>query len=131
MSTGLQRLGRGAGRRALALLPLLASLACAPMQTIPIDVSPRPVQLYVDGEERPGDAPEEIELRADQPHVLFFRKPGHRAEQVVLRIEEGPDGPVLSPASVSVTLTPEQPKGRRLEIELDSPPSDATGEPVE
>jgi len=100
------------------------------MQQVPIDVGPGPVEVYVDGERVADPVPAELDLESDRGHVVFVKKDGHRAQQVILRSVEQADGPPrLEPEQVAVELRPETPKGRRLEVELDEPGAGAPASP--
>jgi hypothetical protein len=107
--------------------------ACAPKQPVPIEVGPAPVEVYVDGVRLEEPLPDELELKSDRGHVIFVKKDGHRAQQVILRSVDQADGPPrLEPDAVVVDLRRETPKSRRLEVELDeSLPADAPGVPAE
>jgi hypothetical protein len=98
---------------------ILLALGCAPTQVVPVTIQPVPVSLYIDGELHAEGSPVELELRADQPHLLFFKKEGYRAEQVVLRSVPNENGPRLEPDRVEVRLSPVTPKRRNLKVELD------------
>ena len=68
-------------------LALLAISACAHKQTIRLDCVPKDVTIYLD--KVPLDrVPDSIDLRTDQPHVLFFKGEGYEPVMVVLEIEE-------------------------------------------
>lgn len=95
------------------------ALGCAPTQMVPVSIQPVPVTLFIDGELYPDGAPDQLELRADRPHLLFFKKQGYRAEQVLLRSIREEGGPRLEPDRVEVRLSPESSKRRELKIELD------------
>ncbi|MDH4016366.1 MAG: hypothetical protein OEV20_03410 [Actinomycetota bacterium] len=118
----------------VALLAACVAVAagCAPMQYVPIDVGPAPVEVYVDGERVAEPLPEQLDLESDRGHVVMIKKDGHRAQQVILRSVEQPDGPPrLEPDALVVELRPETPKGRRLEVELDDEtPSDGASTPA-
>jgi len=113
-----------AGRRrrgwtACVLVLVLVALGCAPTQVVSITIQPVPVSLYIDGELHPEGAPVALELRADQPHLLFFKKEGYVAEQIVLHSVPNENGPHLEPDRVEVRLSPVTPKRRELKVELD------------
>ena len=115
----LRRVALGVGLLALAGL----AAACAPRQQVPLRVGPAPVEVYLDGERVAEPLPAELDLASDRAHVVFVKKPGHRAEQVILRSVARSDGPPrLEPGEVSIELRPETPKSRRLEVELDAEP---------
>jgi hypothetical protein len=101
------------GGCAAALLP-----GCAAKQTVPLECVSEEVVVYVDGrllEERP-DA---LELRADEPHKLFFKLPGHEPQLVVLESAPDDEGRLrLSPADVCVELVPVG-LARELTIEVE------------
>ncbi len=105
---------------------MLAALACAPLQRVPLDLSPEGVRVYVDGVRVERPPPAGLELRADRPHVLFFKKEGHRPQQVVLRAVDLAGGQHrLEPERVAIQLVPLVPRGLDLEVELeDQPPPD-------
>ena len=51
--------------------------------------------------------PDALELRVDEPHKLYFKRPGHEPELVVLDSVTGDDGrPRLEPSNVCVELVP-------------------------
>jgi len=110
-------------RRARAVAGSSAALAlligCAPRQVVPLDLVPADLTVFVDSQPVEGGTPERLELRADRPHVLFFRKVGYRPEQVVLRSERIGGEPQLTPARIDVRLERLAPVGRRLEVELE------------
>lgn len=96
------------------------------MQPVPIEAGPAPVEVYVDGERMAEPVPAELDLQSDRGHVVMIRKPGHRAQQVILRSVEQPEGPPrLEPDRIVVELRPETPKSRRIEVELDGGGADA------
>ncbi|HVH19445.1 MAG TPA: hypothetical protein VNF72_14180 [Myxococcota bacterium] len=113
---------RRLGARSLAAAAVLlqtALLACAPKQRIPLEecVNEK-VVVYVDGRMLEV-SPAALELRSDQPHKLYIKRPGEPPYLVVL--EPTPDGegrPRLEPADpckeiVAVGV------GRELTIEVD------------
>ena len=75
----------GAGRSTRQTLPSVSQVFCAPTQVVPLRLEPVPLTIYVDGERLESSAPEHLKLRADQPHVLFFKREGYQPAQVVLR----------------------------------------------
>lgn len=97
-------------------LALLGATACAPTQRIPLQAEPRPLALYVDGELQ-GTIPDEIELRADRDHTLYFKKSGYRSELVVLESTRDDGTKRLSPDRVRVTLRPRGSTAGEVEIE--------------
>jgi hypothetical protein len=114
---------RGLFASASAAILVFTAVGCAPMQRVPLDLGPAPVEVYVDGERLPDPLPAELDLKPDRAHIVFVKKPGYRPEQVVLRSVEQADGPPrLEPEHVALELRRETPKGRRLEVELDDPP---------
>ena len=125
----------GRSRWGLAALIGLASLVgCAPtrMQLVPLELAPARVSIYVDGEHRvaraaPGGGEQQIELRSDVPHVLFFKREGYRPERVVLTSHEVDGVPQLRPERVVVRLDPLTPVRRQLSVELDDPPDPSSG----
>jgi len=108
--------------RAAAILLLMLSAACAPKQRIPLEVAPRPATLFVDGEALES-IPDELELRSDRPHVLFFKRDGYRSQRVVLETVEVDGRPRLEPDVVSIELAPAARGGRELVIEPAEPSS--------
>jgi hypothetical protein len=114
--------GRGspAAVAGAALLALVAGVACAPKQRIPLAAEPAPVAVYVDGQLQVG-APAEVELRADRDHTLYFKKEGYTSKLVVLETKSDDDGKRLQPDQVRVTLEPRGGTGREVEIERDVP----------
>jgi hypothetical protein len=103
-----------------ALLLAVAGLACAATtQRVALDVGPAPVEVFVDGDPVPGAPVREIELRADRPHVLFFKRDGYQAERVVLRSVRDAGGDRLEPATVRVLLVPVSRTGAEIEVELE------------
>lgn len=98
-------------------LALLAVGACAHTQTIRLDCVPKDVTIYLD--KVPLDrVPDSIDLRTDQPHVLFFKGEGYEPLMVVLDTEETADGPALSPRDLCFDLNLVKRK-RELEIEIE------------
>jgi hypothetical protein len=117
---------------AIALL-LLVTGACAHTQSFQIDCIPRDVTIFLDGEpldRAPADVTvfvdgvpvdrtsDSIDLRTDQPHVLFIRGEGYEPAMVVLDIEETEDGPALSPRDLCLGLNLAK-RSRKLEIEVE------------
>ena len=99
------------------VLALLAVGACAHKQTFRLDCVPRDVTIYLD--KVPLDrVPDSIDLRTDQPHVLFFKGEGYEPMMVVFDTEETADGPALSPRDVCFDLNLAKRK-RELEIEIE------------
>jgi hypothetical protein len=94
-------------------------IGCAPRQVVPLSLTPADLTVFVDSRPIEGAPPDHLALRADRPHVLFFRKVGYRPEQVVLRSERVGGEPKLSPARIDVRLERLAPVGRRLEVELE------------
>jgi hypothetical protein len=94
-------------------------IGCAPRQVVPLSLTPADLTVFVDSRPIEGAPPDRLALRADRPHVLFFRKVGYRPEQVVLRSERVEGEPKLRPARIDVRLERLAPVGRRLEVELD------------
>ena len=98
-------------------LALLAVGACAHKQTIRLDCVPKDVTIYLD--KVPLDrVPDSIDLRTDQPHVLFFKGEGYEPTMVVLDIEETADGPALSPQDLCFELNLAR-RSRELELEIE------------
>jgi len=95
---------------------LFAIGACAHRQTVRLDCVPKDVTIYLD--KVPLDrVPESVDLRTDQPHVLFFKGEGYEPTMVVLEVDEAADGPALSPRDVCFDLNLAKRK-RELEIEI-------------
>ena len=87
-------------------LPLAIALGCAARQTVPLDCVTEEVVVYVDGQLLE-EHPDALELRVDEPHKLYFKRPGHEPELVVLDSVTGDDGrPRLEPSNVCVELVP-------------------------
>lgn len=95
--------------RAAALASLFAASllpGCAAKQRIPLPCATEEVVVYVDGELLE-ENPDILELRTDQPHKVYFKRPGREPVLVVLESVTGPDGEVrLSPDDVCVELVP-------------------------
>jgi len=94
-----------------ALLALAALLACAAKQRIPLDQCvTEKVTVYVDGrllEVSPAD----LELRSDEPHKHYIKRPGEAPHLVVL--EPTPDG------EGKLRLEPAEPCKEVLAVGLD------------
>jgi hypothetical protein len=109
-------LRRRMGAACWICLPL--AWGCATTQEVPLECVAEEVQIFVDGRllERRAS---EVELRADVPHKLYFKREGHEPQLVVLEPEEGPDGSwQLVPDDVCVRLVPVG-LGRELVIEAE------------
>ncbi len=87
-------------RRLITIVALAPLCACAHQQTIPVACVPEEVEIYVDGRLL-DDVPEELTLRADEDHTLYFKGEGYRPELVVLRTN-GDDDPKLTPSELCV-----------------------------
>jgi hypothetical protein len=111
--------GRRAGAVACSAAGLALLIGCAPRQVVPLSLTPADLTVFVDSRPIEGAPPDSLALRADRPHVLFFRKVGYRPEQVVLRSERVGGEPKLRPARIDVRLERLAPVGRRLEVELE------------
>ena len=97
-------------------LALLVVGACAHKQPIWLDCVPKDVTIFLD--KVPLDhVPDYIDLRTDQPHVLFFKGEGYEPTMVVLEIEETADGPELSPEDLCLELNLAR-RSRELELEI-------------
>jgi len=93
-------------RMQAVLLAALLAFGCAAKQRIPLDCVTEEVVVYVDGQLLE-EHPDALELRADEPHKIYFKRPGHEPELVVLDTATGDDGrPRLSPDNVCVELVP-------------------------
>lgn len=90
-----------------ALLPSVVfaaiAIGCAPTQVVLLNVEPKPVVLYLDGEAQK-QLPESLELKSDRDHKLFFRKEGYQPELVVLVTKNVEGEPALVPDRVDVQL---------------------------
>jgi hypothetical protein len=84
----------------IALGTLCALCACAHRQTIPVDCVPEEIEIYVDGRLL-DEIPDELTLRADEDHTLYFKGVGYRPELIVLRTD-GADTPKLTPDRLCV-----------------------------
>ena len=90
---------------------------CAAKQVVPLDCVPKEVEVYVDGALL--DRDDVLTLSKDEPHKLFFKRPGHEPQLVVLESMSGPDGQLqLDTDDVCVTLVPVG-VGRELTIEAE------------
>jgi hypothetical protein len=104
------------------VLSQVALLACAPKQRIPLDecVNEK-VVVYVDGRMLEV-SPAALELRSDEPHKLYIKRPGEPPHLVVLEpTQDGEGNPRLEPADpckevIAVGLD------RELTIEVDEEP---------
>jgi hypothetical protein len=124
------QVGAGGGR--IAVVAAVSVLfACAPKQRIPLDACvTEEVVVFVDGRLLE-DAQGFVELRSDQPHKLYFKRPGEPPHLVVLEADLDEEGrPRLLPADpcrelLAVGLD------RELTIEIDedsaAPPRPAQG----
>ena len=108
--------------RLVVAIVLLLGVGCAPKQRIPLEVAPRPVTVFLDGEALEA-VPEELVLRSDEPHVLFFKSEGYRPQRVVLESVEVDGASRLEPETVRITLLPVARAGRELVIEPSESPS--------
>lgn len=90
----------------LAIAGVLA-LGCAARQQFPLsECVTEEMVVYVDGRLL-AENPDVLELRADEPHKLYFKRPGHEPVLVVLESRPDHDGrPRLEPADVCVELVP-------------------------
>ena len=102
-----------------AALSLASLLACAPKQRIPLEECVvENVVVYVD-DRLLEVSPADLELRTDEPHKLYIKRPGQRPQLVVLEpTQDGEGRPRLEPADpckelVAVGLD------RELTIEVD------------
>jgi hypothetical protein len=106
--------------RALSIVAgVMTMLGCVPTQIVPLELRPAPLTIFVDGEELEDGSPVQLELRADRPHVLFFKKEGYRSEQLILESRVVAGKPQLEPERVRVHLAPIVSTGRSLKMELD------------
>ena len=114
--------GSAGGKRIAVVAAVSALFACAPKQRIPLDACvTEEVVVFVDGRLLE-DAQGFVELRSDQPHKLYFKRPGEPPHLIVLEAGADPDGrPLLIPADpcrelLAVGLD------RELTIEVDEDP---------
>ncbi|HXK21847.1 MAG TPA: hypothetical protein VMS55_04125 [Myxococcota bacterium] len=106
--------------RILAAAAALAALsACAPKQRIPLDACvTEKVVVYVDGRLLESD-PASLELRSDEPHKLYIKRPGEPPRLVVLEATPDQDGRLrLEPADPCSEIVAVG-EGRELTIEVD------------
>ncbi len=76
------------------------------------------VVVYVDGRLLK-EHPDVLELSVNEPHKLYFMRPGHEPQLIVLDSRPSDDGRAeLTPADVCIELTPVG-LGRELTIEID------------
>jgi hypothetical protein len=112
------QLDRRPWRIGAALALVLAGGACAPKQKVVLDCVPEEVTVYVDGRALE-QAPEQIELRADRPHKIYVKGPGHEPQLVVLEPRVDATGrQTLEPAEVCVEVVPIG-LDRELTLEVD------------
>ena len=103
----------------LAATAALAAAACAPKQRIPLDACVTDkVVVYVDGRLLESD-PASLELRSDEPHKLYIKRPGEPPRLVVLESTPDRDGRLrLEPADPCSEVVAVG-EGRELTIEVD------------
>ena len=99
----------------LVVSSLLGIVGCAPKQRVPLDVNPATVSIYLDGEALE-EIPQELTLRSDRDHKLFFKSHGHRSALVVLRSVQGENEARLEPAAIRLRLVPLDPSRRELSV---------------
>ena len=92
---------------------------CAARQAIPVKVFPKGSQIYVDGERVQPDPSGTMWLRRDRSHVVLVRKPGYRAQQVILESTEEGAARQLRPARIAVRLAPAVHTGKAVQVELE------------
>ncbi|MEE8581041.1 MAG: hypothetical protein V3T33_05565 [Myxococcota bacterium] len=114
--SGIVRSGLAGG---LAWVGLAVLPGCVPTQRVPLAVEPRTATLYVDGQALE-TLPEQLVLRRDRAHKLYFKDEGYRPELVVLSVREDGAGSRLDPAQVRVRLEPLTLRGRDVEIREDT-----------
>lgn len=107
------------------------SVACAPKQRVPLECVPEEVTVYVD-QRALGEHPDALELRADEPHKIYFKGPGYEPQLIVLEPEYDENGePRLAPDRICVELVAVGVE-RQLDVEVerggDSMPTPETGE---
>lgn len=110
---------RGADR-ILACLGVGLAFGCATTQTVSLECVPREVEVFVDGRELEG-RPDELSLRADEPHTFFFKGGGFETQMVVLEPKEVDGVASLAPAEVcsEVSFIEMQPD---VQVEIDTDP---------
>jgi hypothetical protein len=106
-------------RRIAVVTAVAALFACAPTQRIPLDSCvTEKVVVYVDGRLLE-QSPASLELRADQPHKLYFKRPGEPPHLIVLESKEGAEGaPRLEPADPCREVLAVG-EGRELTVDVD------------
>ncbi len=92
------------------------NLGCAPMQRIPLDVQPAAATLFLDGHALE-TVPEELALRSDRDHKLYFKHEGYRPALIVLISRDEAGEPTLDPPAVRLELEPLRLLGREIEID--------------
>lgn len=105
--------------RIAAVVTVVIGAGCAPVQQVPLDLEPASASVFVDGEPLPSPVAPQLELRADKPHVLFFKHEGYRSQQRVLESRRVEGRHQLEPGRVEVRLVPVASSGRSLRMELD------------
>ena len=124
---GLKRYLAGMRIRSAVWLCLgcsLSALACAPFQTVPVDIGPAGSSVYLNGEVL-DEEQREVKLRSDRVHTVLVKRDGHRGELVVLRSIEREGDPVLEPPAIRVRLKPVTSGRREVLIEVSDPGEEA------
>jgi hypothetical protein len=83
---------------------VLSAAGCASKQRLDLHCVPRTVTVYVDGRMLE-EVPEELALRTDQPHTVFFKGGGYKNQMVVLESQEDGETRVLQPADLCSQTT--------------------------
>jgi hypothetical protein len=109
--------------RVLVVAAALVAAACAPKQRIPLEACVTDkVVVYVDGRLLESD-PASLELRSDEPHKLYIKRPGEPPRLVVLEAAPDREGRLrLEPADPCSEIVAVG-EGRELTIEVDDGPA--------
>jgi hypothetical protein len=122
---------RGTSRCAASLfLTLAVSAGCASTQKVSLECVPSEVEVFVDGRRLEG-SPQEVKLRVDDPHTVYFKGGGYHPQMVVLESREVDGKRRLSHSElcrevVFTEVTPEL----RVEVEEDAPSGPADSAPA-
>ena len=99
-----------------AAIVFATNLGCAPMQRIPLDVQPAAATLFLDGQALE-TVPEELALRSDRDHKLYFKHEGYHPALIVLITRDEAGEPTLDPPAVRLELEPLRLLGREIKID--------------
>jgi hypothetical protein len=95
-------------------------IACAAKQRVPLDCVPEEVTVFVD-QQVLEELPKSLELRSDQPHKIFLKRPGYEPQLIVLEPRRGESGKTtLHPDRICVELVPVG-VDRQLTLEIEEP----------